>query len=181
MTPNRDVILAIEGEYLRYKKLAEEAMAQVADNVLFVAPPGDGNSIAIIVAHLAGNLKSRFTEFLTTDGEKPWRKRDEEFEAQRIARDEMMRNWVGGWRCVLDTLDLLDDGHLSRTITIRSQPLSVGEALLRSLAHTTYHVGQIVLLAKSARADEWKSLSIPKGQSEQYNKAPTGEKPPARL
>jgi hypothetical protein len=117
---------------------------------------------------VSGNLRSRFTDFLTSDGEKPWRKRDEEFEARAVSRDELLEKWDQGWRVLLSALDELTDDHLERTITIRHQPLSVTEALLRSLAHASYHVGQIVYAAKAARGDEWNYLSIPPGASEQY-------------
>ncbi len=162
------IIQSIRAEFLYYKTLGEKAIAQLDEAALSAGPPGGGNSIATICWHVSGNLRSRFTDFLTSDGEKPWRKRDEEFEARAVSRDELLEKWDQGWRVLLSALDELTDDHLERTITIRHQPLSVTEALLRSLAHASYHVGQIVYAAKAARGDEWNYLSIPPGASEQY-------------
>jgi hypothetical protein len=177
---SRVVVESIEGEYLRYKKLGDDAIAQVRDADLIAADPRGINSIATIVWHISGNFRSRFTEFLTTDGEKPWRRRDEEFEGRVVSRDEVLLKWTEGWGVLLGALDALDDGHLERTVTIRQQPLLVRDALLRSLAHASYHVGQIVLLARLSAGADWKYLSIPPGQSEAYNRMPALEKPPAR-
>lgn len=172
----RDVVHSIEGEYRRYRKLAEDAMAQLDEPALCRDAPGGGNSIAALVWHLSGNLASRFTDFLSSDGEKPWRKRDEEFEARLVSREELLAKWGRGWEVLVATLATLSDADLSRSVAIRGTPLRVDEALHRSLAHTAYHVGQIVLLAKSAQGARWKYLSIPPGMSEQYNRAPTKEK-----
>ncbi|HEY0876446.1 MAG TPA: DinB family protein [Vicinamibacterales bacterium] len=174
------IIESIRAEYLRYKSLGEKAIAQLDGAALSAVPPGGGNSIATICWHLSGNFRSRFTDFLTADGEKPWRKRDEEFEPRAVSRDELLEKWEQGWRVLLAALDELTDAHLDRSVTIRNQPLSVTEALLRSLAHASYHVGQIVYAAKSARGDQWTYLSIPPGRSEQYNQQPTLDRPPAR-
>jgi hypothetical protein len=130
----------------------------------------------VICWHLSGNLQSRFTDFLSTDGEKPWRQREEEFRARTVTRAELNAKWSQGWNALLDTLETLRDDQLSATVTIRGQPLLVHEALLRSLAHLSYHVGQIVYIAKSLRGGEWKFLSIPPGQSDAYNRNPTMEK-----
>jgi len=172
----RQMIEAIEGEFRRYKALGEKAIAQLDGATLSAPPPGGGNSIATICWHISGNLRSRFTDFLTTDGEKPWRQRDEEFEARAVTRDALLEQWEQGWSMLLATLGTLTDAELERTVTIRAQPLSVRVALLRSLAHVSYHVGQIVYAAKAARGDDWKYLSIAPGQSEQYNRNPTLEK-----
>ena len=171
------VIESIRGEFVRYKALAEAAIAQTEDAELSRDPGQDGNSIATICAHVAGNLKSRFTEFLTTDGEKPWRRRDDEFLARQATRAEVLADWEAGWAVLLDTLSQLDDAHLGHTITIRRQPLRVDEALHRSLAHTAYHCGQIVLLAKNARGAAWRSLSIPRGKSDEANRTPSMQLP----
>jgi hypothetical protein len=176
---NQTMIVAIRAEFLRYKALGEKAIAQLSDQDLSVAPPGGGNSIAVICWHLSGNLRSRFTEFLTSDGEKPWRNRDEEFESRLVDRGELTAKWDRGWEVLLDTLASLDDAHLGATVTIRAQGLLVREALLRALAHVSYHVGQIVYAAKAMRGDEWQSLSIPPGQSAQYNRAPVLDRPPS--
>lgn len=175
------IVVSIRAEFLRYKLLAEKAMAQVDEAALAAAPSGGGggNSINTICRHVSRNLRSRFTEFLTSDGEKPWRRRDEEFEPRDVSREELLADWEQGWSVLLATLDALGDEDLNRTVVIRAQELSVLEALLRSLAHVSYHVGQIVYAAKAARGADWTYLSIPPGQSEQYKRAPTFEKPPA--
>lgn len=143
-----------------YREVAEKAMEQVTDDALFRELSPGSNSIAIIAKHVAGNLRSRFTDFLTTDGEKPDRNRDGEFELGELqTRDDLVEAWDAGWAILLDAIDSLEDGDLDRTVTIGGEPLSVLEALQRSLAHTTYHVGQIVMLAKHYREDEWRSLS----------------------
>lgn len=170
---------SIRAEYGRYKALGEGAIAQVSDEQLCWAAAPNANSIATIVWHLSGNFTSRFTNFLTTDGEKPDRHRDEEFERRSVTRAELLAKWEAGWQVVLASLADLSDADLERTITIRAQPHLVHEALHRSLAHTSYHVGQIVLLAKTLRAGGWKYLSIPPGQSATYNQNPGNEKPSA--
>ena len=158
----------LDAEYRRYKLLAEAASAQLPDADLSRPGPNDGNSIAVIVAHLAGNLTSRFTDFLTTDGEKPWRLRDREFDERPVGRLELLQRWNAGWTVLFDALATLGDEDFARTVTIRTQPMTVDAALTRSLAHASYHVGQIVYLAKSFRGPAWISLSIPRGQSEAY-------------
>ena len=170
------IVSSIQAEYLRYKGLAEGAIAQLSDPDLVAPGPGDGNSIAVLCWHLAGNFRSRFTDFLTTDGEKPWRHREEEFSRRAITRDELLAHWEGGWAVLLETLRGLSDADLDREVTIRGQPLRVAEALHRSLAHASYHVGQIVYQARGLKGGGWRWLSIPPGQSEQYNARPTMEK-----
>lgn len=171
----RDLISSIEYEYRRYKALAEGAMAQLADEDLCAAETGVANSIATIVWHISGNFESRFTDFLTADGEKPWRDRDGEFAPRQVTRAEMLERWGRGWRMLLETLESLTDADLGRTITIRRQPIRVHEALHRSLAHASYHVGQIVHIAKTRCGERWSSLSIPPGQSRAYDLEPTHE------
>ena len=127
---------------------------------------------------MSGNLESRFTDFLTTDGEKPWRRREEEFDAREVTAAELLAKWQRGWNVLLETLARLTDQELDAAVTIRGQPLQVREALLRALGHVSYHVGQIVYAAKAARGSDWTSLSIPPGQSDQYNKNPHLERPP---
>jgi hypothetical protein len=166
-------------EFGRYRAMGERAMAQVPDAALNAVPAADANSIAMIVRHVGGNLVSRFTDFLTADGEKPDRHRDEEFEIRPYARAEVNAWWTRGWSVVEQQLAALSDADLGRTVTIRGQPLSVHAALCRSLAHTASHVGQLVLLGRM-HAATWESLSIPRGQSEAYNRAPSSEKPPPR-
>lgn len=163
-------VRSIEAEFLRYKALGEKAIAQLDGPALSAPPAGGGNSIATVCWHMSGNFRSRFTDFLTTDGEKPWRGRDEEFEARTVTRAELLEKWEQGWAVLTATLGTLDDGDLDRPVTIRGQTLSVLEALLRSLAHASYHVGQIVYAAKSARGADWTYLSIPPGESEQFTR-----------
>ena len=157
------IIESVRGEYERYKKLAESAMAQIDEAQLSVAPSAESNSIAMICWHVSGNLKSRFKDFLTTDGEKPWRNRDEEFDARSVSRAELFAKWEDGWTTLWVALDELSDGSLTKQVTIRGQALSVMEALHRSLAHTSYHVGQIVYLAKEGAAARVDVAQHPEG------------------
>jgi hypothetical protein len=167
---------SIRAEYLRYKALAEAAIAQVEDGDLSVPGPSGGNSLAAICWHVSGNLRSRFTDFLDSDGEKPWRAREEEFQPRTVTRAELQAKWSEGWDALFGALATFGDEQLHQTVTIRGQPLHVHEALHRSLAHASYHVGQIVYLAKSLCGDEWTYLSIPPGKSDTYNQAPVYEK-----
>ena len=169
------VIASLEAEYKRYKSLADAAMVQVGDEELAQTGPGGSNSIDMLVRHVAGNLRSRFTDFRTSDGEKPWRDRDEEFEPAALTRQELLSAWDDAWRALYEALAGLSDADLSATVTVRGQPLRIDEALHRSLAHAAYHVGQIVYLAKAMRGESWRNLSIPRGGSRAYNQAPTNE------
>ncbi len=174
----RAVVNSMEAEYRRYQLLAEAAIHQLGDEQLAEDGNGSMNSIATLVWHVSGNLASRFTDFLTTDGEKPWRDRDAEFQPRRVTKADLLGQWEKGWQVLFATLHELNDADLARSVTIRGSALSVAEALHRSLAHVAYHVGQIVFLAKVMRGADWEYLSIPPGQSSEYNKNPTGEKPP---
>jgi len=165
----RDQIALLEEELRSCKTRAERAMVQIDEAALNQAAPGFDNSIAVLVWHISGNLKSRFTDFLTTDGEKPWRHRDEEFVSRRVTRAELLAKWEEGWRVLLDTMAALTDDDLRRTITIRGEAMSAAQALYRALAHVAYHVGQIVYIAKAARGDAWTFLTIPPGKSEEFN------------
>jgi hypothetical protein len=171
------VIKAIEGEFRRYKALAENALAQLADDELR-RRSGNGNSVATLLQHLGGNLRSRFSDFLTADGEKPWRDREAEFADHAMTRSELVAMWEDGWRELLSTLRDLDDDQLNAAVSIRGVELSVVEALTRSLAHTSYHVGQLVFIARGIRGAEWRYLTIPPGGSAAYNSEPNLEKPP---
>jgi len=175
----RAIIESIESEYRRYQQLGEGAIRQLGDAEV-VAGSGGDNSVAVIVQHIAGNLKSRFTEFLTSDGEKPWRDRDDEFAPRLATRAEVLKAWEEGWGVVLPSVAALADADLARVVRIRGQALSVAEALHRSLAHTAYHVGQIVYRAKELRGASWQHLSIPPGQSQAYNQRLTGKQGPRR-
>src|SRR5215510_14412762 len=152
-----------------YKRLAERAMEQVSDQQLFTALDEEMNSIAIIVKHMAGNMRSRWTDFLTSDGEKPNRNRDSEFVTPPATRDELMRLWNQGWEVVFGALEPLSDSDLESKITIRGEPHSVMQAINRQIAHYAYHCGQIVFLAKHFKAAEWKSLSVPRNKSAEFN------------
>ena len=167
---------SIRNEFLRYKALAQGAIVQVSDAKLAAHGPDHANSVVVICWHIAGNFQSRFTEFLTSDGEKPWRHREEEFADRTVTRAELMAKWELGWTTVLDALNGLTDADLGRTVTIRSQPLFVHEALHRSLAHVAYHVGQIVFIAKALQGPDWKFLSIPPGKSDEYARNATMER-----
>jgi hypothetical protein len=164
-------------EYTRWRHTAEKAIAQMPDDALNHVPSPEGNSVAMLVRHVSGNLVSRFTNFLAEDGEKPDRDRDAEFAERAYTRaevDEMMRRGFG----VVDAaLASLTDDDVTRTVTIRDQPMTVHAALARSLAHIANHMGQIILIAKMTAAGPWQSLSIPRGQSQSYNANLTGEKP----
>ena len=144
-------------------------MAQVSDDQLFTVLNDEMNSIAIIVNHMTSNMRSRWTDFLTTDGEKPGRNRDREFSEAPTSRQALMDLWDQGWNCLFTALEPLSDADLTRTITIRGEPHSVMQAINRQMAHYSYHCGQIVFLAKQFRGREWKSLSIPRGQSASFN------------
>ena len=172
----RDVVAAIEAEYRRYKALAEGAFAQLTDEQLCRGGGDTANSVAVLVWHVSGNLASRFTDFLTADGEKPWRNRDDEFVQRQVGRAELLARWQAGWTVLTSTLATLTDADLPRTIVIRGQPMTVLEALQRSLGHVCYHVGQIVYVAKALRGDGWTYLSIAPGGSAAYNADPTREK-----
>jgi len=153
-----------------YKKLGERAMVQCPDEGIFTVVDAESNSIAIIVKHLAGNMRSRWTDFLTTDGEKPDRNRDTEFEEPPATRAELMELWERGWKYLFDALEPLTDTDASRTVTIRTEPHSVMQAINRQVAHYSYHVGQIVYLARHFAGDKWQSLTIPKRKSGEFNK-----------
>jgi hypothetical protein len=155
-----------------HKRLAEGAMAQLSEEQFFAWPDAGSNSVAIIVKHMAGNMRSRFTDFLTSDGEKPDRDRDTEFIiATDTSRAEILEAWERNWQVVFDTIHSLSGDDLARLVTIRGEPHSVLQAINRQVAHYAYHVGQIVFLAKHWKGSEWKSLSVPIGQSAALNLA----------
>lgn len=154
----------------QYKVLAERAMAQVSDERLFTPLDGEANSIAITVKHIAGNMRSRWTDFLTTDGEKPDRNRDSEFVDPPDTRAALMKLWEDGWSRLFHAIGPLSEDDLSRTVTIRGEAHSVMQAINRQLAHYAYHVGQIVELAKHFAGDDWRPLTIPRNQSDSFNR-----------
>ena len=151
-----------------YKELGDRTFEQLEDEEYFFQPASASNSIAIIIQHLSGNMLSRWTNFLTEDGEKEWRKRDREFEEIPCTKEELLDSWNKGWQCLIQTLESLSNEDLEKTVTIRTERLSVFDAILRQLAHYPYHVGQIVYLGKLLNNKDWVSLSIPKGKSEAF-------------
>jgi uncharacterized damage-inducible protein DinB len=157
------------------KKLADRAVEQVPEDKLHAALDENTNSIAVIMKHVAGNLTSRWTDFLTADGEKPWRNRDDEFVDTFASRAELLEAWERGWSCLFQALRGLKAEDLGKTVTIRGEPHSVPLALERSLGHTCYHVGQIVQVARIHAGEKWNTLTIPRGGSEPFNKAHWGQ------
>ena len=151
-----------------YKDLGDKTFEQLDQADFFYSPDSESNSIAIIIQHLYGNMLSRWTNFLTEDGEKHWRKRDAEFEAMQCSKADLLNFWNDGWKCLIETLESLEADDLLKTVTIRTEPLLVYDAILRQLAHYPYHVGQIVYLGRMIKKLNWKSLSIPKGDSAAY-------------
>ena len=152
-----------------YKELGDKTFEQLEEKDFFFQPNEASNSIAIIIQHLYGNMLSRWTNFLTEDGEKEWRKRDAEFEAMNCSKQDLLSFWKEGWKCLLDSLQSLQPTDLDKTIYIRTEPLIVFDAILRQLAHYPYHVGQIVYLGRMIKGNDWKNLSIPKGDSQLFN------------
>lgn len=169
--------MSLGSEYLQtvikrlkyYKDLGEKTFEQLEEKDIHFLPTSESNSIAVIVQHLSGNMLSRFTNFLTEDGEKEWRQRDDEFEVHEYSKQQIVDLWNKGWQCCLQTLDSLTDDDLLKTIYIRKEPLTVVDAINRQLAHYPYHIGQILYIGRMIRNNDWKSLSIPKGHSKQYN------------
>jgi uncharacterized damage-inducible protein DinB len=156
--------------FRHYKKLAERAIEQVSDDQLFTALDDEMNSIATIVKHMAGNMRSRWTDFLISDGEKPDRNRDSEFVAPPATRDDLMRLWNDGWERTFEALQPLSEADLEREVFIRAEPHSVMQAINRQIAHYAYHCGQIVFLAKQFKSYDWKSLTVPRNKSAEFNR-----------
>lgn len=154
-----------------YKDLGDKTFEQLNDWDFQYQPNEESNSISIIVRHMAGNMLSRWTNFLTEDGEKEWRKRDDEFELHEISKKELIEYWEKGWACFLETLEGLKKKDLKKTVTIRGESLSVIDAINRQLAHYPYHIGQIIHIAKTIKGKKWQTLSIPKGGSDGYNQS----------
>jgi len=162
----------VQRQFRGHKRMAEGAMAQLREEDFFVTLDPEANSVAILVKHLAGNMRSRFTDFLTSDGEKPDRFRDREFELSAgTTRAEVMRWWEEGWNCVFAAIQSLKPEDVMCTVTVRGEPHTVMQAINRQIAHYAQHIGQIVFLAKHLRGNEWKTLSVPRGKSEQFKVA----------
>jgi hypothetical protein len=156
-------------QFRGHKRMGERAMEQLRDEDFFVTLDPESNSVAILVKHLAGNMRSRFTDFLTSDGEKPDRFRDQEFELNAATtRADVMKWWEDGWKVVLATIESLQPEDVMRTVTVRGEPHTVMQAINRQIAHYAQHTGQIVFLAKHLRSSEWKTLSVPRGKSEEF-------------
>ena len=162
-------------QFRGHKRMAERAIAQITDRQLFATLDPESNSVAILIKHLAGNMRSRFTDFLTSDGEKPDRFRDREFEiGPDTTREDVTSWWEEGWACVLGTIESLKPEDVLRTVTIRGEPHTVLQAINRQIAHYAQHIGQIVFLCKHLRSGDWETLSIPRGKSEEYKVASGG-------
>lgn len=166
---NAEYLESAKKQFEYYKMLGDKTIAQLPDDKLFWQYNEESNSIAIIINHLSGNMLSRWTDFLTSDGEKEWRHRDEEFENSIKTKIELMQKWNYGWNCLFNTLNSLQEDDFSKTIYIRNQGHSITEAINRQLAHYPYHIGQIVFIGKMICNENWTSLSIPKGNSKNYN------------
>lgn len=169
MEINAQYLQSVQKQFLYYKTIADKAMAQLEPEQLSVSLNENTNSIANIIKHLSGNMLSRWTDFLTSDGEKEWRNRDSEFEATVIGKEALLDIWEKGWNCLFDALNNLTPEQLSDVIYIRNEGHTVTEAINRQLAHYPYHIGQIVFYAKMLKNGEWDSLSIPKNKSQEYN------------
>lgn len=169
-----EMIATLRGQ----KQLAEKAIVQLTDDHIRTALDVQTNSIAVIIKHMAGNMVSRWTDFLTTDGEKPDRDRDSEFVDSFTSRAEIMQRWEAGWQCLFNTMQSLCDDDLSRQVATRAEQSSVAFAILRQISHYGYHVGQIVLIARILAKDQWQTITIPRGQSRQFNERMLREKSP---
>jgi hypothetical protein len=168
--PASVVLESVVATFRSTKALADRALEQLGDDDLHRAPTPESNSVAVIVQHVVGNLRSRFTDFLATDGEKPWRDRDSEFVERGLSRADLLARWEEGWAVLFATLASLSDADLPRTVTVRGEPHTVARALDRQLAHYGYHVGQIVYVARWLRGSAWKTLSVPRGGSDAFNR-----------
>jgi len=169
METNHIYLESVKKQMLYYKTIAEKAMEQLEDEQLFFSANEDTNSIAVIIKHMAGNMLSRWTDFLTSDGEKQWRNRDGEFETETTSKIALLQLWDSGWNCFFTAINYLQPEQLSQIIYIRNEGQTVIDAINRQLAHYPYHIGQIVFYAKMLKKSEWTSLSIPKNKSNDYN------------
>lgn len=172
-----DYLASVIRRLTQYKELGERTFQQLSDQDFSWKPGDQANSVAILIKHLSGNMLSRWTDFLGSDGEKPWRDRDGEFEEDQKSRAEILEEWEKGWRCLLEALNHLKEEDLEKTIRIRQEPLVVVDAINRQLAHIAYHIGQIVFIGKACAGNNWVSLSIPRGQSRQFKPETNPKKP----
>jgi hypothetical protein len=169
MSIGKEYLITVIKRLKYYKELGEKTFDQLEEKDFYFMPGPESNSIAIIVEHLAGNMLSRFTDFLTEDGEKEWRQRDDEFKIHAYSKQQVLDRWQKGWNSCLAELETLHEDDLVKTIYIRQEPLSVIDAINRQLAHYPYHIGQIIYIARMIKKENWQNLSIPKGQSQQYS------------
>jgi hypothetical protein len=169
MSFGKEYLNTVIRRFKYYKELGDKTFEQLNDWDFHYQPNEESNSIAIIIRHMAGNMLSRWTNFLTEDGEKEWRQRDDEFTTHSHSKQQLIEEWEKGWNCLFDTLGSLKKKDLKKTVTIRQEPLSVIDAINRQLAHYPYHVGQILHIAKIIKGKNWQNLSIPKGESQAYN------------
>jgi hypothetical protein len=169
MSFEQSFLKEIKARFLGYKKLAEDSLNQLKNDDFHFKPSSESNSIAIIIQHMVGNMKSRFTNFLTEDGEKIWRDRDTEFENKNWSKEDLIIYWNEGWDCLINAMFELNEKNIQQKVVIRSEPITVSDALLRQLSHYSYHIGQIITLSIIIKNKDWKSLSIPKGKSNEYN------------
>ncbi len=167
-TAGADFLAVVLDEFRKYKQMAEKVFDQLEDRDFYYTPGEESNSIAVIIKHMAGNMRSRWTDFLTTDGEKPDRHRDAEFVEQDMTRQQLIEVWNAGWQRVFDAIEPLDETELLQTVYIRKEPHTVVKAVLRQLGHYAQHVGQIAYIGKHLKGSRWVSLSIPRGKSEEY-------------
>lgn len=172
--PTPDFLAVVLKQFQQYKKLADEAINRVSDEQLLHSPGEEANSMAVLIRHLSGNIMSRWTDFLNSDGEKPWRRRDEEFENLPMSRQALLHIWEQAWTLLQDTLSTLGPDDLQKTVLIRNEPHTVMAAINRQVAHCAYHIGQMVYLSKWYAGPAWVSLSIPRGESEAYNALKAG-------
>lgn len=166
---SEEYIKSCRKQFEYYKLLGDKTIAQLTDNEIFLQYNSNSNSVAIIVKHLWGNMLSRWTDFLTTDGEKEWRKRDGEFELVDETRDTILEKWESGWKCLFEALNTVNEQNFNTLIYIRNQGHSIIESVTRQLTHYAYHVGQMAYIGKQIRGEKWESLSIPKGNSQLFN------------
>lgn len=175
MSLSTEFLQALSKRFKTYKDLGDKTFAQLSEQDFFYQPSPESNSIAVIIQHIYGNAMSRFTNFLTEDGEKDWRRRDAEFETMQVSKQDLLSFWNAAWKLVFDTIDSLAEADLIKTIYIRTEPLILFDALLRQLAHYPYHVGQIVYIGKLLKDQTWQSLSIPKNKSNDFNQQMMGK------
>lgn len=176
MSAQSNYLASVQQQFLSYKALGDKAMAQLEPAMLFIQPDETSNSIAMIVQHMHGNMLSRWTDFLTSDGEKEWRKRDEEFEVVLKDKEEVLLKWEEGWACLVNAIGQLNENNLADIVLIRNEHHTVTEAINRQLAHYPYHVGQIVFYAKQLIGEKFTSLSIAKNKSKEFNAEKFGNK-----